>query len=174
VRRNARGRIGTRSRAGGKGTAARARGTSTEARGHGATGRRAARARGRQSARAGRRREKRAHREGEGKGERKEEGGGKSSPRVQIRRSPSPKPRVPRGRERERWRRGGCCAGKLNERKGEKGGGRTWGGVGARGAWARAGPSWVASRVKIPRHAQPLIGIQTRNEKRNETRQTRD
>jgi hypothetical protein len=29
--------------------------------------------------------------------------------------------------ERERWRRGGCYAGKLNERKGEKGGGRAWG-----------------------------------------------
>jgi hypothetical protein len=38
----------------------------------------------------------------------------------------------------------------------------------------RAGPGWVASRVKIPRHAQPLIGIQTRNKKHNETRKTRD
>jgi hypothetical protein len=38
----------------------------------------------------------------------------------------------------------------------------------------QAGPGWVALRVKIPRHAQPLIKIQTRNENRNETRQTRD
>jgi hypothetical protein len=59
--------------------------------------------------------------------------------------------------------------GKLNERKGEKGGGRAWGegqGRQGRGGQGRAelgqaGPSWVASRVKIPRHAQPLIGIQT-------------
>jgi hypothetical protein len=36
-------------------------------------------------------------------------------------------------RERERWRRGGCCAGKSNERKGEKGGG-------ARGTPGQAGP----------------------------------
>jgi hypothetical protein len=34
----------------------------------------------------------------------------------------------------------------------------------------QAGPAWVASWVKIPRHAQPLIGIQTGNE----TRQTHD
>jgi hypothetical protein len=63
--------------------------------------------------------------------------------------------------------------------KGEKGGGRAHGGRG-RGARARepgpgrAGPGWVASRVKIPRHAQPLVGIQTRNENQNETIQTRD
>jgi hypothetical protein len=64
----------------------------------------------------------------------------------------------------------------LNEGERDKRrGARTWGrGRGARGAWARAGPSWVASWVKIPRHAQPMIGIQTRNEIRNETRQTRD
>jgi hypothetical protein len=52
-------------------------------------------------------------------------------------------------------------------------------GQGARGVQAKAGPSWarpgwVASRFKIPRHAQPLIGIQTQNENRNETRQARD
>jgi hypothetical protein len=45
---------------------------------------------------------------------------------------------------------------------------------GARGVRAMAGPGWVASRVKIPRHAQPQIGDQTRNEIRNETRQTHD
>jgi hypothetical protein len=28
-----------------------------------------------------------------------------------------------------------------------------------RGARARARPGWVVSRVEIPRHAQPLIGI---------------
>jgi hypothetical protein len=68
-------------------------------------------------------------------------------------------------RERERWRRGGCCAGKSNERKGEKGGGAQGGGAVRRG---RAGQSelgwvglgWAASRVKISRHAQPQIGIQ--------------
>jgi hypothetical protein len=32
-------------------------------------------------------------------------------------------------------------------------------GRGARGVRARAGPGWVASRVEIPRHAQPRIGI---------------
>jgi hypothetical protein len=43
-----------------------------------------------------------------------------------------------------------------------------------RGARARAGPSWAAQREKNPRRAQPQIGIQSRNEIRNETRQTRD
>jgi hypothetical protein len=54
----------------------------------------------------------------EGKGR-----GGEAHLGVQIRRSLSPKPRAPRG-ERERWRRGGCCAGELNEgkRPGEGGG----------------------------------------------------
>jgi hypothetical protein len=86
------------------------------------------------------------------------------------------------GEERERWRRGGCCAGKLNERKEEKGEGGAHGeGQGARGARARVGPSWarpsrarpgwVASRVKIPRHAQPQIGNPLRNEIQNETKQ---
>jgi hypothetical protein len=52
-------------------------------------------------------------------------------------------------RERERWRIGGCCTGKSNERKGEKGGGRMGEGQGVGGAWAiagrlgRAGPGWV-------------------------------
>jgi hypothetical protein len=62
----------------------------------------------------------------------------------------------------------------MRERE-TRGGGAAWGrGRGAKGAWARAGPGWVALWVKIPRHAQPLIGIQTRNKNRNETRQTRD
>jgi hypothetical protein len=70
----------------------------------------------------------------------------------------------------------------MRERKRREG--HTWGGDGASGAqakagwsWARsgqAGPGWVASRVKIPRHAQPLIGIQTRNKISNETRRTRN
>jgi hypothetical protein len=74
--------------------------------------------------------------------------------------------------------------GKLNEGKRDKGRGRTHGGgAGAPGACGpepgrarpgRAGPGWVASRVKIPQHAQPLIEIQTQNENRNETRKTRD
>jgi hypothetical protein len=46
---------------------------------------------------------------------------------------------------------------------------------GARGPWpGRAGLGWAAPWVKIPWHAQPQIGSQTRNEIRNETRQTRD
>jgi hypothetical protein len=34
----------------------------------------------------------------------------------------------------------------------------------------QAGPGWVVSWVKIPRHAQPPIGIQSRSEILNETR----
>jgi hypothetical protein len=45
-------------------------------------------------------------------------------------------------REREREGRG---AGALRERQGRQG----WAELG------QAGPGWVASRVKIPRHAQP-------------------
>jgi hypothetical protein len=41
--------------------------------------------------------------------------------------------------ERERWRRGGCCAGKSNERKGEKGGGTHGGGAGRRGRTGKSG-----------------------------------
>jgi hypothetical protein len=66
--------------------------------------------------------------------------------------------------------------GKLNEGKGERGG--AWGEAGACGqGWAglgRAGLGWVASRVEIPRHAQPLIRIQSRIKIRNEMRRTRD
>jgi hypothetical protein len=70
----------------------------------------------------------------------------------------------------------------MRERE-TRGGGTHGGGAGAPGArgprpgrarLGRAGLGWVTSRVKIPRHAQPLIGIQTRNENRNETRQTHD
>jgi hypothetical protein len=50
-------------------------------------------------------------------------------------------------RERDRWRRGGCCAGKLNERKEEKGeGARAWGrgrGARARARAGRARSGWV-------------------------------
>jgi hypothetical protein len=45
--------------------------------------------------------------------------------------------------ERERWRRGGCCAVKSNERKGEKGGGAHGGGAGRRGRAGQSGPGWV-------------------------------
>jgi hypothetical protein len=61
-------------------------------------------------------------------------------------------------REREREGRG---AGALRERQGRQG----WAELG------QAGPGWVASRVKIPRHAQPQIGNQSRNEIQNETKQ---
>jgi hypothetical protein len=46
------------------------------------------------------------------------------------------------GGERERWRRGSCCAGKSNERKGEKGGG-TWGRGRARAIADQAGSRWA-------------------------------
>jgi hypothetical protein len=35
----------------------------------------------------------------------------------------------------------------------------------------RAGPGWAATRDKNPRHTQPQIGIQPRNEIRNDTKQ---
>jgi hypothetical protein len=63
--------------------------------------------------------------------------------------------------------------------KGEKGGvargkaGPSWARPGRAGlGWAMLG--WVTSWVKIPRHAQPQIGIQTRIEIRNKARRTRD
>jgi hypothetical protein len=62
------------------------------------------------------------------------------------------------GRERE------LCAGELNE--GKRGKGRE-----GRGTRARVGPGWVASRVKIPRHAQPQVRNRSRNEIQNETKQ---
>jgi hypothetical protein len=37
----------------------------------------------------------------------------------------------------------------------------------------RVRPGWAAPRDKNPRHAQPQIGIQSRNEIRNETKQNR-
>jgi hypothetical protein len=71
--------------------------------------------------------------------------------------------------EREGWRRGGCCAGKSNVRKEEKGGG-AWGRgrvSGARGperaSWAglgRTGSGWVAGWDISPQHMRPQIGIQ--------------
>jgi hypothetical protein len=92
---------------------------------------------------------------------------------VQIGRSPSPKPRAPWG-ERERWRRGGCCAGKSNERKGEKGGGAHGGrdrATGARGPeWAglgRAGSRRGAKTLDTHRHR---MGTKSRNETKQNTR----
>jgi hypothetical protein len=64
-----------------------------------------------------------------------------------------------REREREGARMGGGGAPRAR-------------GPGPGPSWA--GPGWVASRIKIPRHAQPLIRIQSRSEIRNETRRTRD
>jgi hypothetical protein len=67
--------------------------------------------------------------------------------------------------ERERWRRGGCCAGKSNERNGEKGGACMGEGQGVEGARARAGQlgragsGWVPGRDRSPQHTRPQIGI---------------
>jgi hypothetical protein len=64
----------------------------------------------------------------------------------------------------------------MRERE-ARGGGRAHGeGQGASGARAKAGPSWTgpgwaAPWDKNPRHAQPQIRIQSRNEIRNETKQ---
>jgi hypothetical protein len=128
------GREGSYLRARGPGrghAAALGRRTGTRARGEGrgrVQGRQGATRRGEGGTRRG------------GKGRKKErERGGELTSGIQIRRSPSPNPRAPRGEERERWRRGSCCAGELNERKEEKGGdvhGERWG---TRGAWARPG-----------------------------------
>jgi hypothetical protein len=78
--------------------------------------------------------------------------------------------------ERERWRTGGCCVGKSNERKGEKGGGaRETRALGAR----RAGPDRAGSdRAGLGRgpgqkpttHATTdRTPIANRNPKRGET-----
>jgi hypothetical protein len=83
-------------------------------------------------------------------------------------------PKAQGRREREVEERE-LCAGKLNEVKRERRGARIGGGgaPGGRGQ-GRAGLGWAVSRVEIPRHAQPLIRIQSRSEIRNETRRTRD
>jgi hypothetical protein len=113
----------------------------------------------------GRRKGRGREREGEGRG---------SHLGVQIRQSPSPKPRAQWG-EREVEEGKSLRGKKLTEGNGRDGRGHAPGeGRGARGMWARVGPSWVAPRVKSPRHAQPLFEIQSRNENRNVTRQTRD
>jgi hypothetical protein len=78
-----------------------------------------------------------ARREGEGEGDERGEGAhlGIQNPAITITESP----RARGGRERwKRWR-GSCYAGKSNERKGERGGGRAWGEGGAH----RAGLGWV-------------------------------
>jgi hypothetical protein len=77
--------------------------------------------------------------------------------------------------ERERWRRGGCYAGKLNEKKEEKGErGRAWErgrGARARGLErARLGRARSRRGAKNPRNTQPPIGIRMRTKIRNETR----
>jgi hypothetical protein len=52
--------------------------------------------------------------------------GGELTTWIQIRRSTSPKPRAPRGRERDGGERE-LCTGELNERKETRGGGRIMG-----------------------------------------------
>jgi hypothetical protein len=52
-------------------------------------------------------------------------------------------PRARGGRERWKRGRGSCCAGKSNERKGEREGGTCMGGE--RGAPGRAGQGWAGS-----------------------------
>jgi hypothetical protein len=76
---------------------------------------------------------------------------------------------VHKGEEREVEERE-LCAGKSNERKGERGGVHGEG----QGHAGQDGPGRAGSWVKIPRHAQPLIGIQSQIEIRNEMRRTRD
>jgi hypothetical protein len=67
--------------------------------------------------------------------------------------------------------------GELNEGKRHKGRG-AWEGAGRQGRTGqgraelgRVGPGWAAPQDKNPRHAQPQIGIQSRNEIRNKTKQ---
>jgi hypothetical protein len=59
----------------------------------------------------------------------------------------------------------------VKERPGE--GARAWGGAGCQGraGQGQAGPGRAAPRDKNPRYAQPQIGIQSRNEIQNETKQ---
>jgi hypothetical protein len=93
---------------------------------------------------------------------------------IQLRRSPSPKPRAPQ--EGERWERGRL----LRERNRMSQtdlveGGAHGVGRGARGAWAgpgRAESGHITDRN--PRHARPLNGNQSRTEIQNGTRRTRD
>jgi ribonuclease E len=135
--------------------------------------------RGRRGVRAEERRGGRAQgRQGEGEGERGEGRGGELTSGIQLRRSPSPKPRAPRERERDGGEREVAAWEKSNEENGSGGGGRMgWAGApGVRGP-GRAGPGWaglghIADRN--PRHARPLNGLQSRTENRNGTRRTRD
>jgi hypothetical protein len=78
---------------------------------------------------------KREWREREREGERWRAHLGDPNPAVIVTESPRDKGK------RERWKRGSCCAGKLNEGKGEKRGARAWGGSGARGK--PVGPDWA-------------------------------
>jgi hypothetical protein len=69
------------------------------------------------------------------------------------------------------------CTRELNEGKRDQGRGAHGEGQGARGARAKARPSWAAGlsraalRDKNPRHTQPQIEIQSRNEIQNENKQ---
>jgi hypothetical protein len=129
-----------------------------------------ARAQGRRGGRA-------QGREGEGEGERGEGKGGELTSGIQLRRSPSPKPRAPQ--ERERWERERLLRGRNQMRQMDLGeGGRAHGvGRGARAGLGRAGPGWAGLghiTDRNPRHARPLNGIQLRTENRNGTRRTCD
>jgi hypothetical protein len=74
-------------------------------------------------------------------------------------------------KERVRWRRGGCCAGKSNERKGEKGGDAHIGeGQGTGGTRARAGRlGWAGSRAGT--EAPNTRNHRSESKSRNETKQ---
>jgi hypothetical protein len=110
--------------------------------GHGLRG--AARGHGRGGARGAGREATRGRRRG-GEGEERGREGEGSSPRgSKLRRSPSPRPRAPRGERESRER--GCCSGEIKWEKETRGGGAYGEGTGARGARAelgRAGPGWV-------------------------------
>jgi hypothetical protein len=130
-----RGRAGARERAPLGGNEGRARGGRAGGRGGARRGARGSAARATRDARQGVVRGG-GRRRGWGGGEREGEGAHLG---VQIRRSPSPKPRAPWGRERE------LCAGELNEEKETRGGGAAGGGAGRQGraGQGRAGSDWV-------------------------------
>jgi hypothetical protein len=92
---------------------------------------------------------------------------------IQLRRSPSPKPRAPREVERE-MRERGCCAGIPNEREREEEG--RMGGCGGNGG-ALAGLGWVGPghfADRNQRHARLSNRLQSRTENRDGMRRTRN
>jgi hypothetical protein len=88
---------------------------------------------------------------------------------IQLRRSPSPKPRAPREVEREMGERG-CCAGIPNERG--RGGGAWGGGQGRQGRAGRAGPGWARlgrATSRIETHDTHVYQTDSSREPKTET-----